>query len=325
MHVYFPLHFMPICSFEMLHSGPLNPPKVYFLCTQCESRIVCRRCLMWPRDNYVGRKAIQMLQGRNYRREWTLNAEGQGRGTISEGAPLKCCSLFSTLPACINGAASGIRSLMVRSSTVGNKQKALLKALQGDWIPNFAEWNFIFLNFCASWEKVAFYMFIQPGVILFSIPPKSYNMRNHWYFSQVWKKILLDPPLTLSLKQAVHTHTPALAHTLTHARILFFFLIALNSCLCVKRVHQRVAPVRHHSSCNLTTVQSNTGHWDGAQKSTWGRAVTMVTEKVCGPPTSQRMRCCLVSPCRVEKKQHIKFLLVCLSAESFRFLPHGGM
>lgn len=83
----------------------------------------------------------------------------------------------------------------------------------------------------------------------------SESVRTHWYFAQA-SKILLDPPLTHSLIHAVYTHACTCAYT--HKPF-----IGLNSA-SVWSVSISLARTRHHSSCILTSIQSNTGRRDWA-------------------------------------------------------------
>lgn len=71
-------------------------------------------------------------------------------------------------------------------------------------------------------------------------------------------KIPLDPLVTRSLIHAVYTRLHLCTHTNTHKPF-----IALN-CASVWSVSVRMAHIRHHSSCILTTIQSNSGLRDWA-------------------------------------------------------------
>lgn len=82
----------------------------------------------------------------------------------------------------------------------------------------------------------------------------SESVRIH-YFTQT-SKILLDPPVTHSLIHAVYTHACTCVYT--HKPFIGF------NCASVWSVSVSRALIRHHSSCILTSIQSNTDLRDWA-------------------------------------------------------------
>ena len=90
-------------------------------------------------------------------------------------------------------------------------------------------------------------------------------------------KILLDPPVTHSLMHASYTHSCTCVYTHTHTHTKPF--IALNRASVCEVCQTAQALTRHHSSCILTTIQSNIGlrYWagnllygDGCYYGNWG-------------------------------------------------------
>ena len=109
------------------------------------------------------------------------------------------------------------------------------------------------------------------------------------FFSSQQEKILLEPPptwMTRSLIHVVNTHACICAST--HIHKILLWLLSLSPCLSLYSscASPFVLLADNHSIKCWPLGLNRSPHRDGCFHGNW---------RACDPPTSQRMRCCLVS------------------------------